>query len=331
MSKNFRFIYKNESELSKDSDLFLGEVKNNRLIKYTNLSNRLIGNIYRGRVKDYLKSMDAFIVNIGEDKDAILKSSNRFNDIKVGEQIIVELVKQSYDQKMYEISEYLSLYHKDIKLVPYANPNSKSIVKKYKHPFIIISKDIDDDMIKEQYIILEDKFEKVLLEKNYLPTPKLLILSNYLDRFIEDYDGDIISNIKIEGTQYDTNFNPKYDSLINKDLILLESKKIKIDNISIVVEKLEALTVIDVNSGYNKEYSNKEQMSYEVNIKAIEEIAIQLKLREIKKMIIIDFIRLNNENKQKIIDELKSKFIEYNIKHKIMGYSNLELLEIIIY
>lgn len=66
-------------------------------------------------------------------------------------------------------------------------------------------------------------------------------------------------------------------------------------------------------------------------MKSIEEIAIQIKLRNIKKMLIIDFLRMNADNKLKLKNKIKDVFQEYGLQYKIMGFSNMDLFEIIVF
>src|SRR4029453_877704 len=59
---------------------------------------------------------------------------------------------------------------------------------------------------------------------------------------------------------------------------------------SLVIERTEALTVIDVNTGKNVGKTNLEETVFRNNLEAAEEIARQLRLRDIGGIIVIDFI-----------------------------------------
>ena len=140
-----------------------------------------------------------------------------------------------------------------------------------------------------------------------------------------------ITNKKISNIIYDKDFNPKYHKLISKQIIDMNKRKIDIRGIEIVIDQLEALTVIDVNSKNKFIDLAKEDMSLKVNFLVIKEIAIQIKLRNIKKMLIIDFLRMNYSDKKILLKELDKIFSQYNLKFKILGYSNLDFVEIIIF
>src|SRR5438094_6618678 len=74
----------------------------------------------------------------------------------------------------------------------------------------------------------------------------------------------------------------------------------------IVIDKTEAMTVIDVNTGRHVGKTNLEETVVKTNVEAAEEVARQLRLRDIGGMIIIDFIdMLFEQNKSKVIQTLK--------------------------
>lgn len=96
----------------------------------------------------------------------------------------------------------------------------------------------------------------------------------------------------------------------------------------ITIDKTEALTAIDVNSGKYIGTKNLEQTVYTVNKEATIEIAKQLKLRDIGGIIIIDYIDMQErENQEKIQELLKEELKKDRSKTQIMGFSKLNLLE----
>lgn len=96
----------------------------------------------------------------------------------------------------------------------------------------------------------------------------------------------------------------------------------------ITIDKTEALTAIDVNSGKYIGTKSLEQTVYTVNKEASIEIAKQLRLRDIGGIIIIDYIDMQeNEHKQKIIDVLQENLKNDRSKTQIVGFTELNLLE----
>lgn len=96
----------------------------------------------------------------------------------------------------------------------------------------------------------------------------------------------------------------------------------------ITIDKTEALTAIDVNSGRFTGTKNLEQTVFKVNSEASVEIAKQLRLRDIGGIIIIDYIDMaNEEHKKEIIKVLEDNLKQDRSKTQIIGFSKLNLLE----
>ena len=96
----------------------------------------------------------------------------------------------------------------------------------------------------------------------------------------------------------------------------------------ITIDKTEALTAIDVNSGKYIGNKNLEQTVFKVNNEASVEIAKQLRLRDIGGIIIIDYIDMaDEEHKKEIIKILENNLKQDRSKTQIVGFSKLNLLE----
>lgn len=96
----------------------------------------------------------------------------------------------------------------------------------------------------------------------------------------------------------------------------------------ITIDKTEALTAIDVNSGKYIGGKSLEQTVYTVNKEATIEIAKQLKLRDIGGIIIIDYIDMMDEqNKRKIEELLKEELKKDRSKTQVLGFTKLNLME----
>ena len=96
----------------------------------------------------------------------------------------------------------------------------------------------------------------------------------------------------------------------------------------ITIDKTEALTAIDVNSGKYIGNKNLEQTVFKVNSEASIEIAKQLRLRDIGGIIIIDYIDMtDDEHKKQIIKVLEESLKQDRSKTQIVGFSKLSLLE----
>ena len=98
----------------------------------------------------------------------------------------------------------------------------------------------------------------------------------------------------------------------------------------LIIEHTEALHVIDVNSGNrSKSNSNQESNALEVNLAAAQEIARQLRLRDMGGIIVVDFIDMqSNENRQKVYEKMKEAMSSDRTKHNILPLSKFGLMQI---
>ena len=98
----------------------------------------------------------------------------------------------------------------------------------------------------------------------------------------------------------------------------------------IIIEHTEALHVIDVNSGNRtKASSDQESNALEVNLRAADEIARQLRLRDMGGIIVIDFIDMNkSEHRQRLYDHMKEVMANDRARHNILPLSKFGLMQI---
>jgi ribonuclease G len=98
----------------------------------------------------------------------------------------------------------------------------------------------------------------------------------------------------------------------------------------LIIEHTEALHVIDVNSGNrSKTVSNQESNAFETNLAAAEEIARQLRLRDMGGIIVIDFIDMqSSDHKQKVNEKIKQAMENDRAKHSILPLSKFGLMQI---
>ena len=97
---------------------------------------------------------------------------------------------------------------------------------------------------------------------------------------------------------------------------------------TLVIDQTEALHVIDVNSGKNTKESDQEENALQVNKNAVEEIARQIRLRDLGGIIIIDFIDMRAlEHKKIIFDEMKKSMSKDRSKHNLLPITKIGLLQ----
>ncbi|MBP1676851.1 MAG: ribonuclease, Rne/Rng family [Bacteroidetes bacterium] len=97
----------------------------------------------------------------------------------------------------------------------------------------------------------------------------------------------------------------------------------------LIIEQTEALHVIDVNSGNRSKAGNgQEANALDVNMAAADEIARQLRLRDMGGIIVVDFIDMHeSENRQKLFDRMRDVMSNDRAKHNILPLSKFGLMQ----
>ena len=97
----------------------------------------------------------------------------------------------------------------------------------------------------------------------------------------------------------------------------------------LIIEHTEALHVIDVNSGYKSVGNNQEENALQTNLEAAEEIARQLRLRDIGGIIVVDFIDMKMmDNKKRLMDSMEGFMRTDRAKHAVLPISKFGLMQI---
>jgi ribonuclease E len=97
---------------------------------------------------------------------------------------------------------------------------------------------------------------------------------------------------------------------------------------SLIIEHTEALTVIDVNTGKNVGTSNLEETVFRNNLEAADEVAKQLRLRDIGGIVVIDFIDMEiKENRRKVVEAFRSALARDKTRTQVFDISDLGLVE----
>ena len=153
---------------------------------------------------------------------------------------------------------------------------------------------------------------------------RIIVCDEEIKKIVEKYVNEENKNISVE---IDSEYLDRFD--YKNQLRKLENRKIWLDcGGFITIDKTEALTAIDVNSGKFIGKSDFEDTVFTVNKEATIEIAKQLRARDIGGIIIIDYIDMySDENKQKIIELMEQETKKDISKVQIEGFTKLDLLE----
>ncbi len=369
-------------------------VENGILIEYyenNESTERKEGNIYLGKVKDIIKGMQAAFIDIGTEKNAFIhlkdilpkidetkEQLNTETDIKdivkKGQNLLVQIKKDSNEQKGARVSTHINLPSKYIVLMPNTNiiTNSQKIeskeekerlykivkeninpkngavirtaaerkneeiiedIKKVEKTWQEIEKDYEERIKEKEPEVgliykAEDILYKMLIDLSEKNITKIIIDNEEKYQEIKEFikKDNQLKNIKIEKTEEKDLFST-YD--IEKQIEKIQKRRIWLKSGGfITIDKTEALTAIDVNTGKFTGNKDLEQTIYTVNREATIEIAKQIRLRDIGGIIIIDYIDMHKpENKQKIEELLKEKLKEDRSKTQVEGFTKLDLME----
>ena len=369
-------------------------VENGILIEYyenNESTERKEGNIYLGKVKDIIKGMQAAFIDIGTEKNAFIhlkdilpkidETKEQLNTeadikdiVKKGQNLLVQIKKDSNEQKGARVSTHINLPSKYIVLMPNTNiiTNSQKIenkeekerlykivkeninpkngavirtaaegkneeiiedIKKVEKTWQEIEKDYEERIKEKEPEVgliykAEDILYKMLIDLSEKNITKIIIDNEEKYQEIKEFikKDNQLKNIKIEKTEEKDLFST-YD--IEKQIEKIQKRRIWLKSGGfITIDKTEALTAIDVNTGKFTGNKDLEQTIYTVNREATIEIAKQIRLRDIGGIIIIDYIDMHKpENKQKIEELLKEKLKEDRSKTQVEGFTKLDLME----
>lgn len=332
-------------------------------------SSKNVSNIYRGVVKKALKGIEAYFVDIGSDKLAYLSMKKNEEvkcgqDILV--QVNKEAIGTKGAKLNTEISfagRYLVYIPSNDRLTI----SNKIKLEKERFRLKKIVQGVDEEFtgiirteavgcskeeIEQDIFDLKEKYNTVLKEYKLGIGPKLLYKDlDFAFKYVKDNVNDSVLKIIV-------NNNDKYEELKNilghidknyKDKLLLENNKDVFDLYSVqsqidkclnrkvwlksggylIIDKTEALTVIDVNTGKFTGNSNLEETIYQTNLEAAIEISKLLRIRDIAGIIIVDFIDMQkNEYKKNLLEVLSKETDKDRRKTNVMGMTKLGLVEI---
>ena len=332
-------------------------------------SGPVIGEIYKGRVKNILLATNSIFVDINLDKAAYLYYSNELKSqgIKKGDEIIVEIIKEPLNEKGAKVTTNYSLPSKYMVLESKGSgiefskrfkdevkkeliaaeleevENAKLIIRteaasvsieELQHERKLLIREYEEINRKMKYSKNNGKVygENIALNKVLRDKVDLEPVKVVLDD-IEDFD---FAKEYLEGEENVTvllynstrSIFENYD--IERELLKLRHNKVVLPcGGSIVIEKTEAMYVIDVNTGKNIKERSFEKTILETNIEAATEIGKQILLRNLSGIIVIDFIDLRDKaHKSLVLKELKEALSEDIGNIKVFPFTELNLVQI---
>lgn len=375
-----------------------------------------VGNIYLAKVRKLMPGLNACFVNVGFERDAFLhyldlgtryrnlekylqlfgdgrrnvtidkagkqpeleKDGSIANTLKVGQEILVQIVKEPINTKGPRLTSEISFAGRFLVLMPFSEKISvsskiksgaertrlKQIIQTLKPKgFGVIIRTVAEgkstEELEQEMQILLSRWEHTMARvrqvrqgKAKLPclayeeTSRTVALLR--DLFNPSYENIYVNDMTVftEVQNYVSLIAPEC-----KDIVKLYKGKVPIfDNFSItkqlkssfgrtvtykhgaylIIEQTEALHVVDVNSGNrSKSPEGQEVNALDVNLGAADELARQLRLRDMGGIIVVDFIDMAlPENRQKLYERMVENMKKDRARHSILPLSKFGLMQI---
>lgn len=372
-----------------------------------------VGNMYLGRIKKLMPGLNACFVDVGYEKDAFLHYLDlgpQFNSLdkyvrqtisdrkklnpiskatilpdidkdgtvstalKVGQEVVVQIVKEPISTKGPRLTCELSFAGRYLVLIPFNDKVSVSQKIKSGEERARLKQLLQSIKPKNFGVIVRTVAEGKRVAE--LDAELKVLLKHWEESIVKVQKATKLPTLVYEETSRTVAllrdfFNPSFESIhINDEAVYEEVKDyvtliaperagiVKLykgqlpiyDNFGItkqikssfgktvsyksgaylIIEHTEALHVVDVNSGNRSKSGNgQEANALDVNLGAADELARQLRLRDMGGIIVVDFIDMNEaENRQKLYERMCQNMQLDRAKHNILPLSKFGLMQI---
>lgn len=346
--------------------------KNNELVESIveeKQNSPIIGELYKGRIKNILPGINSIFVDLGLEKEGYMYYSDELKsrNIKKGDEILVEVIKEPINEKGAKLTykacipgkyAVLNCYREGIEFSKrITDENVKSFIlyniKPLENAGLTIrteAADVEIEVLKREIEKLYEEFQNIDRQMKFSSNLKKLygenltinkVLSNCsMNENINIYvnneeDLSYISNFVKGEENYKVELYDGYRNLfdfygIEKELLKLRHNKVNLHcGGSIVIDRTEAMYVIDVNSGKNIKERSFNKTILETNLEAAKEIGKQIRLRNLSGIIVIDFIDMRDKSQKSIImNALYDSLKEDKGNIKIFPFTELDLVQI---
>jgi ribonuclease G len=361
---------------------------------------RIVGNVYKGVITSVLNGMGAAFVDFGlgkngflyvddiipqelDDDDIELPPDKRpkrrhsghakISDIvKKGQEVIVQVEKESLGTKGARLTTHLSLPGRYLVLMPTSRKNGvsrkikddkerlriKAILNEIKLPdgMGLVARTAAEGCDKRDFLrdvsYLLDIYNRIIKSAKKEHAPALLFEEFDIGlKIIRDFLNNDTSAVLVDEKQefkrlksFTHRIVPKYRNKVSfhgDNVPLFEKHNVEkeIDKLFerkiflkcggyITIEQTEGMIAIDVNSGRFTGKKNLEDTIFKVNKEAAEEVARQLRLRDIGGIVIIDFIDMESASRRKeTLSILQNALRKDKARTNIISFSELNIVE----
>ena len=372
-----------------------------------------VGNIYIAKVKKLMPGLNACFVDVGFERDAFLhyldlgsqlssyqkylkqvisdrkklypiskathqpdlkKDGSVQNTLTVGEEVLVQIVKEPISTKGPRLTCELSFAGRYLVLIPFNDKVSvsskiksgeerarlKQLIQSIKPKNFgvivrtvaegkrvveldtelkILLKRWEDAILKVQkttkrpQLVFEETSRTVaLLRDLFNPTYESIFVNDeFIFNEIKDYVG-LIAPDKASIVKHYAGAVPIFDNFnVTKQIKASFGKTVNYKHGAyLIIEHTEALHVVDVNSGNrSRSVNGQEANALDVNLGAADELARQLRLRDMGGIIVVDFIDMNlAEDRQQLYERMTKNMEKDRARHNILPLSKFGLMQI---
>lgn len=321
--------------------------------------------VYVGRVERVLTGMKAAFVDIGQEKNGFLPLEERSQTavlpkLQSGMSVLVQVKKEAQGTKGAFLTRDITLCGETVLLMPmnrYIGVSSRIEAEEDRE----VLRELGKRMAKGQFGLvvrsaaikateeeIQDEVNQLLNEweviRRAAPTahiPSLLhrprttldmVLDDYrprgIDRIMTD-DSALIKTLEATAPVVPADGDLMEKSGLSRQRDKALERRVWLDSGgTLVIDPCEAMTVIDVNTAKFTGKRDLEQTVLRTNLEACEEIARQVRLRNLSGIILIDMIDMETEeHREQVLTALNEAFSKDRIKTVIHGFTSLGLVE----
>jgi len=192
-----------------------------------------------------------------------------------------------------------------------------------------IEKRIDSESAPAELYQESDLVIRALRDVFNSTISKVLCDSESTVRKIKDFLSIVSPRLRRRVVYYDGRIPLFHKYKVEEEISKIQAREVSLKSGgSIVIEQTEALVAIDVNSGKSHKHHDAEQTAFQSNLEAAEEIARQLRLRDLGGLIICDFIDMRTARHRKEIERAFRAAVKSDrARSKILGISRFGVVE----
>lgn len=328
-----------------------------------------VGNIYKGKVENVVGGMKAAFVNIGLERNGFLyigDDDENAEKVSAGDIVMCQVVKEQMGTKGARLSRDISIAGYALVLLP--GGGFRGVSRKIENDegrarleqlvsaacpqemgFIVRSaavKASDEEILAELEGLIaiwrrvEADFRKAA-PGGVVFREAQLVERTIRDNFAEEVDKIVVDDevlakrlsARMRGVEveyYSGQRNIFRNFGLSAQIDKLADRKVTIEGGAyLVIDRTEALTVIDVNTGRFVGGKDLEDTVFRTNIAAADEVARQLRMRNISGIVIVDFIDMqSDEHRKTVVERLREDLKRDRLKTSAVSMTGLGLVEL---